>query len=108
SFAHLSKVIVVPHHECESMRETSKVIEEFALRLLHTFDASKSFAVRLAAIGDESMCRQRVCAICCDLTRMVRTHFNYCDLSIRFDAKYGQRNSDVIVQIPFSCRCAKR
>src|SRR5690606_16932498 len=63
SFAHLSKVIVVPHHECESMRETSQVIEEFALCLLHTFDASKSFEVRLAAIGDESMCGQRVCAI---------------------------------------------
>src|SRR5690606_39286853 len=56
SFAHLSQVIVVPHHECESMRVTSQVIEKFALRLLHTYNASKALEVRLGASVDETMC----------------------------------------------------
>ena len=100
--AHLHEVGGVTEDKGGAIAGPQKIIK-LTLPFFHAFGAAKAFEMGFADVGDDTMCRKGIRAVGFDLFLMVGAHFDDGQLCIPADRKQGERDADMVVEIPL-CR----
>ncbi len=70
----------------------------------HTFKASETFQMGFAEVGDEAVRWFGDSDQFGDIAHMVRAHLDHGDLVFVREPEQGERNTDVVVEIPYRCQ----